>query len=688
MQGRWGRNCEHLCYCSPDHDCRDGPHGDGSCVCILGREAACGEPSPLVPAPERPPPQGPVPIAEAVISAELLGQLRVDRDTRNRPRQVDNATVSLVLPTPLRTPDLSVALVDTAVAEALGIAASSLQGPGELAAAELFSGRRLFPGSRPYAHCYGGHQFGGWSGQLGDGRAISLGTLNGTTMHRSRAPLRWEVSLKGAGRTPYSRGGDGRAVLGMMLREALVAPWLSAVGVPAARSLAVVAARTGHDPVWRDEWYDGDMRPRPAGVLVRVSPSFLRFGSLQMAAKAQGPAGLVELARTALGILAELEAAGDVAAQWAPEGRRSQEVDEECLFAPRSAPTCAAEAAALPPQEVLACLLERAALRTAALVAAWQVAGFAHGVMNTDNLSILGITMDLNVWGTVHAPWGNFTPNHIDTERRYAYGNQPAMGLWGLGRLADGLTGTLYIMDSPDPTWTRKAGWLPRSVARAKLDVYAARHAQCFYARHRLRMGLPADGGGELGGEQPSAELAEQLAAVREDLGVAGPGDPLVDRWLLWQQRAGADYHVAGRALGELAPVGADGDEAEGQAAEQLARRAGARWGGELLAHTLRLLGRSVRGAGVAPEDWRRAVSLAAPLHVPRTGAVRRITDAAERSRDWAEAGLAAGALASPFGGGSCAADAAGGGGGELLRQLSELPAPEDVGLQSSCGGQ
>jgi uncharacterized protein YdiU (UPF0061 family) len=269
-----------------------------------------------------------------------------------------------------------------------------------LSFARGLSGGFLFPGSKPYAHAYGGHQFGNWAGQLGDGRAVSLGL---TTVGEET----YEIALKGAGQTPFSRFGDGRAVLGSVLRELVGAAALNALGIPTTRSLAVFSPLSlEQQSIFRDEYYHQTPEARLPGVLVRVSPSFLRFGSLQLAAKRQGKSGLVEVARYALQTIAAMERRDDDSSTYV-SGIDGVDANhhKQCFFGRRAEPSCAGTADDLDDDGVLECLLGRISLRTAALIAAWDAAGFVHGVMNTDNMSVLGITIDLNVFGTTAFPF-------------------------------------------------------------------------------------------------------------------------------------------------------------------------------------------------------------------------------------------------------------------------------------------
>jgi uncharacterized protein YdiU (UPF0061 family) len=257
----------------------------------------------------------------------------------------------------------------------------------------VFAGNRLLPGTEPYAACYGGHQFGNWAGQLGDGRAISLGEAVGLDGRP------WELQLKGAGRTPYSRNADGRAVLRSSLREFLCSEAMYHLGVPTTRALSLIA--TGED-VLRDILYDGHPRMEPGAVVCRVAPTFLRFGNYEILAAREEHALLRQLCDYTI-------------STHFPE-----------LGAPGPATYVA--------------WLEEVCRRTAEMIVHWMRVGFVHGVMNTDNMSILGLTLDYGPYGFLEPYDPSWTPNITDASgRRYRYENQPQVALWNLVRFANAL---------------------------------------------------------------------------------------------------------------------------------------------------------------------------------------------------------------------------------------------------------
>jgi uncharacterized protein YdiU (UPF0061 family) len=306
-----------------------------------------------------------------------------------RSRQVHGALWSPVTPTPVAAPRLVAHARE--VAELLGLDEGTLRSPEGVA---VLAGNALWPGMVPYAANYGGHQFGNWAGQLGDGRAISLGELVAPDGRR------YELQLKGAGRTPYSRRGDGRAVLRSSIREFLCSEAMHHLGVPTTRALSLVA--TGEQVV-RDMFYDGNPEPEPGAIVCRVAPTFLRFGNFELASSRGEEALLKKLADYTL-------------AHFYPE-----------LLAP---------AQGAPGKEHYAALYAEVARRTARLMAHWQAVGFVHGVMNTDNMSILGLTIDYGPYGWVDDFNPGWTPNTTDAgEKRYRFGNQPGIGLWNVERL-------------------------------------------------------------------------------------------------------------------------------------------------------------------------------------------------------------------------------------------------------------
>ncbi len=305
-------------------------------------------------------------------SSRFVAQLPGDPLTDNAPRPVRGALWSPVAPTPVSKPRLVLAAPD--VAALLGLTVNDVD-----ALLPVLSGNTPPPGGTTFAANYGGHQFGNWAGQLGDGRAIGLGELNG-----------FELQLKGAGPTPYSRRADGRAVLRSSIREFLCSEAMHHLGVPTTRALSLVA--TG-DQVVRDMFYDGNPEAEPGAIVCRVAPSFIRFGNFELPSSREDVALL----------------------------RQLFDFVRSHYFAQLETPEA---------------VLKEVAERTARLIAQWQCVGFVHGVMNTDNMSVLGLTIDYGPYGWVDDFDPSWTPNTTDAQqRRYRYGNQPAIGLWNIERL-------------------------------------------------------------------------------------------------------------------------------------------------------------------------------------------------------------------------------------------------------------
>lgn len=288
--------------------------------------------------------------------------------------------------TPLNNPRLL--HVNAEVARLLGVSPQTLTSTEFL---NVVSGTSPMPGGDTLAAVYSGHQFGVWAGQLGDGRAHLLGEISGP--HGN-----WELQLKGAGMTPYSRMGDGRAVLRSSVREYLASQAMQGLGIPTTRALSLVSA---DDPVMRET-------VETAAVVARVAPSFIRFGSFEHWASRKRP----DLVR---------KLADYVIERFYPE----------CLLLDSDVSKT---------NEVRYIkFLEAVVKRTAALMAGWQVVGFCHGVMNTDNMSILGLTLDYGPYGFMDGFDARHICNHTDSNGRYAWHAQPAVANWNLYQLANSL---------------------------------------------------------------------------------------------------------------------------------------------------------------------------------------------------------------------------------------------------------
>lgn len=256
--------------------------------------------------------------------------------------------------------------------------------------AECFAGNRLLPGSEPLSMLYAGHQFGHYVSQLGDGRAILLGEI------RNSAGESWDVQLKGAGITPYSRSGDGRAVLRSSIREYLCSEAMHGLGIPTTRALCVVGS---DDEVYREQI-------ESAAVVTRIAPSHVRFGSFEV---------------------------------FYHRGQHEHISTLADYVIARHFPSLAVE------PDKHASFLREVMMRTARLMAQWQAVGFSHGVMNTDNMSILGLTFDYGPFGFMEAYDPGYICNHSDHGGRYAYDQQPQIGLWNLTALAQALTPLIAV---------------------------------------------------------------------------------------------------------------------------------------------------------------------------------------------------------------------------------------------------
>ncbi|WP_242929207.1 protein adenylyltransferase SelO [Pontibacter vulgaris] len=301
-----------------------------------------------------------------------------------KPRQTPGVLYSKAIPTPVERPELLAWSEE--LANELGIAK-----PTDQQDIEILGGNFITDTMYPYAACYAGHQFGNWAGQLGDGRAITLGEwelANGKT---------WELQLKGAGPTPYSRRADGRAVLRSSVREYLMSEAMHYLGVPTTRALSLVA--TG-EPVLRDMFYNGNAAYEPGAIVMRTAPSFLRFGNFEMLNARKETDNLLKLVNWTIDRHYPHLTGEDKVLLWFNE------------------------------------LVER----TASMVVEWQRVGFVHGVMNTDNMSVLGLTIDYGPFSFLDNYDPEFTPNTTDLPgRRYAFGKQPSIAYWNLGCLAGAL---------------------------------------------------------------------------------------------------------------------------------------------------------------------------------------------------------------------------------------------------------
>ncbi len=324
-----------------------------------------------------------------------------------------------------------------AVARELGLDAAWMASDELLNA---LTGNRQLAGTQPLASVYSGHQFGVWAGQLGDGRALMLGETAGGL----------EVQLKGAGRTPYSRGGDGRAVLRSSIREFLCSEAMHGLGVPTSRALCV----TGSDaPIYREE-------AETAAVVTRVAPSFIRFGHFEHFAYRNQLTQLQQLADYVID-------------RYYPACRTSAQFSGNPYAA----------------------LLQAVSERTAEMVAHWQAVGFCHGVMNTDNMSVLGLTLDYGPFQYLDGFDADHICNHSDTQGRYAYARQPQIAYWNLFCLGQAL---MPLIEAQAP-------------ALAALESYKVSFPAAMDQRMRDKLGLS----GAHEGDRPLVE--DLLQAMQQD---------------------------------------------------------------------------------------------------------------------------------------------------------------------------
>lgn len=314
-------------------------------------------------------------------------ELPADPILENKRREVRKACYSFVKPTKTANPELI--HTSSEMLEILGLSQEDAKSTSFL---NVFTGNKVLPNTNPYAMCYGGHQFGNWAGQLGDGRAINLCEVESKDKH-------WVLQLKGAGETPYSRSADGLAVLRSSIREYLCSEAMYHLGVPTTRALSL--ALSGED-VLRDVLYNGNAAYEKGAIVCRVAESFLRFGNYQILAANQDTETLKTLVDHTI----------------------------KYHFAHLGSPS----------KKTYLQFFEEVLNRTLDMIIHWQRVGFVHGVMNTDNMSILGQTIDYGPYGWLEGYDLNWTPNTTDRQyKRYRYGAQLEIGLWNLHKLANAL---------------------------------------------------------------------------------------------------------------------------------------------------------------------------------------------------------------------------------------------------------
>ncbi len=361
----------------------------------------------------------------------FTASLPADPETENFCRQVYGASYSRVTPRPVVAPQRVAFSPEVAALLDLDPAVCRTED-----FAQVFAGNRLLPGMDPHAMCYGGHQFGNWAGQLGDGRAINLGEVH------SRSGQHWMLQLKGAGKTPYSRHADGLAVLRSSLREFLCSEAMHHLGIPTTRALSLIL--TG-ETVERDMFYDGNPQQEPGAVVCRVAPSFLRLGNYEIHAARKEHDLLRQLLDFT--ITTEFPVLGE------------------------------------PGRDTYIAWFGEVCRRTAELMAHWMRVGFVHGVMNTDNLSVLGLTIDYGPYGWLEGFDPDWTPNTTDAQgRRYRYGNQPQVALWNLAQLANAI---YPLIEAEAPL-------------QDALETYRKVYEHCWRRDMAAKLGLPQLDDGEL----------------------------------------------------------------------------------------------------------------------------------------------------------------------------------------------
>uniref|UniRef100_A0A667YX21 Selenoprotein O n=1 Tax=Myripristis murdjan TaxID=586833 RepID=A0A667YX21_9TELE len=363
----------------------------------------------------------------------------VDQVDGNFVRAVRNCVFSKSIPTPLKGP-LRLAAVSKDVIEGiLDLDAAVTQSEDFLL---YVSGARLMPGSVPLAHRYGGHQFGYWAGQLGDGRAHFLG------QYTNRKGEIWDLQLKGSGKTPYSRSGDGRAVIRSSVREFLCSEAMHSLGVPTSRAASLVVSK---EPVLRDQFYNGNVKTERGAVVLRLAKSWFRIGSLEILSRT----GEIDLLRKLLNFVIE-------------EHFPSISSDD--------------------PDKYLV-LYATIVNETAHLIASWMSVGFAHGVCNTDNFSLLSITIDYGPFGFMESYDPNFVPNTSDDEGRYSIGAQANVGLFNLEKLLEALS---PMMEDTQSDFTMTFRQLSEASAQQlRLQIY--KRLICVHSYFFIFTNLPTD---------------------------------------------------------------------------------------------------------------------------------------------------------------------------------------------------
>ncbi|XP_072432092.1 protein adenylyltransferase SelO-like isoform X3 [Chiloscyllium punctatum] len=356
-------------------------------------------------------------------SQKLIDSFPLDPIKENYVRQVRDCIFSAVQPEPFTSAVKLVAVSKEVVEDLLDLDLSITETKEFI---RFVSGAQILPGSVPLTHRYGGHQFGIWAGQLGDGRAHLLGA------YTNRHGTRWELQLKGSGKTPYSRDGDGRAVLRSSVREFLCSEALNYLGIPTTRAASLVVS---NDDVKRDQFYNGHVRNEKGAIVLRVAKSWFRFGSLEILAYS----GETELLRKLVDFIIKLH----FPLINVTSSNRYLEFFSQVVT------------------------------DTSYLIAQWMSVGFAHGVCNTDNFSVLSITLDYGPFGFMDFYDPNFVPNTSDDESRYKIGNQANVGRYNLDKLRNALKSLL----------NPKQQLLTEHILKGYPDLYQTKLMELFRAK-------------------------------------------------------------------------------------------------------------------------------------------------------------------------------------------------------------
>ena len=379
------------------------------------------------------------------LQSHFIDSLPADPVVGKGRRQVSGACYSFVNPSKVRSPTL--VAYSSALAGSLGIKQSWIESDEFV---QAFSGNELLSGSKPYAMCYGGHQFGNWAGQLGDGRAINLGEIASI----GNTPA-WTLQLKGSGETPYSRSADGLAVLRSSIREFVCSEAMYHLGIPTTRALSLI--ETG-EQVHRDMLYDGNAAMEPGAIICRAAPSFIRFGSFEILAARKEFDLLKQLADfTVSNYFTEL-IGGD------------SRIDKNVYLA----------------------WFESVMDKTIEMIVHWERVGFVHGVMNTDNMSILGLTIDYGPYGWLDVYEPEWTPNTTDAgSKRYRFDQQAQVAFWNLAQLGN----ALFPLIEDEPALVRL------------LESYRARYRKAHQTMMLSKLGLQSN-------NMQTVELVESVKLV------------------------------------------------------------------------------------------------------------------------------------------------------------------------------